>query len=142
MIRVINYIRLNKEKRLTVEVWFWTAVFRSLLRFVPVKYMQKHYGIPGEESPDCESMLNYTMARKIAYHVNRVAEHTPWESRCLVRALTAQRLFTKQNITSTLYLGVKTEEEKMIAHAWIRTGSYYATGGNGTGYAMVAKFRK
>lgn len=142
MIRVINYIRLNKEKWLTIEVWFWTAVFRFFIRFIPVKYMQKHYGISGEESPDEESMDHYAIVRKIAYHVNRIAEHTPWESRCLVRALTAQRLMTRNAITSTLYLGVKTEEDKMIAHAWIRTGGYYVTGGNGDGYAMVAKFRK
>lgn len=142
MLRVMNYIRLNREKWLTVEIWFWTAVFRLLLLFVPVKYIKKHYGISGEESPSCESIDNYVEARKIAYHVNRIAEHTPWESKCLVRALTAQRLLTKKKISSTLYLGVKTEDKKMIAHAWLRIGCYYATGGNGNGYAMVAKFRK
>lgn len=105
MLRVMNYIRLNREKWLTVEIWFWTAVFRLLLLFVPVKYIKKHYGISGEESPSCESIDNYVEARKIAYHVNRIAEHTPWESKCLVRALTAQRLLTKKKISSTLYLG-------------------------------------
>lgn len=142
MIQVMNFIRLNRQKRMTVEVWFWAAIFRMILLFVPVKYMRKHYGISGEESPEGESKENYAKARKIAYHVNRIAEHTPWESKCLVRALTAQRLLTKQNISSTLYLGVKKEEEKLLAHAWIRTGGYYATGGNGDGYTLVAKFRK
>lgn len=142
MIRVIDYIKLNKQKWLTVEVWFWAAVYRLLVRFVPAKYMKKHYGISGEESPPDESRENYTKAWKIAYHVNRIAEHTPWKSKCLVRALTAQRLFTKKKVSSTLYLGVKKEGDKMVAHAWIRTGGYYATGGNGDGYTMVAKFRK
>lgn len=139
---VINYIRLNREKRLTIEIWFWAAVFRLMILFVPTKYMIRHYGISGEESSPNESMDNYSKARKIAFHVNRIAEHTPWESKCLVRALTAQRLLTKNKISSTLYLGVKKEGEKLVAHAWIRTGGYYVTGGNGTGYTMVAKLRK
>ena len=142
MIRILNFISLNKDKRLTVEIWAWTGIYRLLLLLVPVKYTKKYYGISGEESPYSESIGHYAKARKIAYHVNRIAEHTPWESKCLVRALTAQRLFTKAKITSTLYLGVKPENENMIAHAWLRSGSYYATGGNGNGYAMVAKFRK
>jgi len=142
MIRVTDYIRLNKEKWLTIEVWFWAAVFRLLILFVPAKHMKKYYGTIGEESSEAESKEKYRYAKKIAYHVNRVAEHTPWESKCLVRALTAQKLLTKQNISSTLYLGVKKDNEKLVAHAWIRTGCFYATGGNGEGYTMVTKFRK
>lgn len=142
MIRIMNYLRFNKQKWLTIEVWFWTAVYRLIVLLVPAKYMKNHYGISGEESPAEESMDHYVKAGKIAYHVNRVAEHTPWDSKCLVRALTAQRLLTKKNISTTLYLGVKTDDDRMIAHAWLRTGEYYATGGNGDGYAIVAKFRK
>ena len=142
MIRVRDYVRFNREKRLTIEVWFWAAVYRLMIVFVPVKYLKKHFGISGEESSPEESKDNYVKAVKIAYHANRIAEHTPWESKCLVRALTAQRLLTKKKISSTLYLGVKKEGETMAAHAWIRTGSYFASGGDGNGYTMVAKYRK
>ena len=34
------------------------------------------------------------------------------------------------------------EEEKMVAHAWLRCGEMYVTGGNGEGYAIVSKFYK
>ncbi len=142
MIRIIHFMRLNREKGLTLQVWLWAACFRLLLRFVPIRFLKKHFGAAGEESPEDESIESYTQARKIAYHVNRISDHTPWESKCLVRALTAQRLLTKKKISSTLYLGVKKENSGMIAHAWIRTGSYYAAGGDGSGYAVVAKFRK
>lgn len=142
MIRAINFIRINKEKHLTIEVWFWAAVFRLLLLIAPAKLMKRYFGSSGEESAFTESKDNYIKARKIAYHVNRVAGHTPWESKCLVRALTAQKLLTKKKISSTLYLGVKKEGNKMVAHAWIRTGGYYMTGGNGDGYTTVARFRK
>ena len=73
--------------------------------------------------------------------VNRITEHTLWESKCLVRAMTARKLLKEAGIHSTLYLGVGKDEGKMIAHAWLRCGQMYVTGGNGSSYAMVAKFR-
>lgn len=142
MIRITNFIRYNRDKWLTVQVWLWAAIFRMMILIVPVKYVKRYYGISEEESPELESKESYKKARKIAYYVNRISEHTPWESKCLVRALTAQRLLTKKNVTSTLYLGVKNEGNKMVAHAWLRTGCYYVTGGDGSDYTTVAKFRK
>jgi hypothetical protein len=138
----MNYIRFNREKWLTIEVWFWAAVFRFIVLFIPAKYIRKHYGISGEESPSTVSKENYVKARLIAYHVNRIAEHTPWQSKCLVRALTAQKLLTKNKISTTLYLGIKRSGEDLFAHAWIRTGGCFVTGGTGDDYVVVAKFRK
>ena len=142
MIKITNYIRYNRDKWLTVQVWLWAAIYRLVIIIVPMKYAKRNYGILGEESPEHESKEKYWKVRKIAYYVNRVSEHTPWESKCLVRALTAQKLLTNNGITSTLYLGVKNEDDKMVAHAWLRSGCYNVTGGDGNDYMMVAKFRK
>lgn len=139
---IFHFIKFNHGKKLTIRVWFWAGLYRAVILIIPPKIMKKYYGIPDEESPDSESEDNYRKAMRIAYHVNRVAEHTPWESKCLVRALTAQRLLKKEHISTTLYLGVKKEEEKMVAHAWIRTGNFYVTGGDGKDYTTVARFRK
>ena len=47
----------------------------------------------------------------------------------------------KRGIKTTLYLGVnKDTNNDMKAHAWIRAGEMYVTGGDGKGYATVAKF--
>ena len=142
MIKITNYIRYNRDKWLTFQVWLWAAIYRLVVLIVPMKHVKRNYGISGEESPELESKEDHWKARKIAYYVNRVSEHTPWESKCLVRALTAQRLLTKKKVASTLYLGVKNEGNKMVAHAWLRSGCYYVTGGDGNDYIMVAKFRK
>lgn len=140
--RIIDFMRYNRDKKLTIAVWFWASVFRPCILFIPAKYMKKFYGIEGEESPMDENEATYWQASRIAHHVNRVSSHTPWESKCLVRALTAQKLLTRKKIASTLYLGVGRKGGKMVAHAWIRTGSYYLTGGMGEDYAIVARFRK
>ena len=38
--------------------------------------------------------------------------------------------------------GVWHEEGKMVAHAWLRFGEMYVTGGDGGGYTTVARFCK
>ena len=70
-----------------------------------------------------------------------MCSRTAWESKCLVRALTAQRLLKKKGIPSTMYLGCKMEEGNMVAHAWLRVGKLYVTGGNGESYSKVDRFR-
>ena len=60
----------------------------------------------------------------------------------LVRALAAQRLLCRRGLSSTLYLGCGMEEGKMVAHAWLRFGEMYVTGGDGGGYTTVARFCK
>ena len=46
----------------------------------------------------------------------------------------------EKGIASTIYLGVFKENGKLKAHAWLRCGQLYLTGGNGEGMAVVAKF--
>ncbi len=141
MVNIKGFFKHNHNKRITIIVWFLAAKYRFRIRFVPMKYLKKSFGIEGEESPTEGTREEYRYARMIGEYVNRSANNTPWESKCLVRALTAQKLLKKKGIPTTMYLGVKTEDEKMVAHAWIRTGQLYVTGGNGTGYAVVAKYR-
>ena len=141
MINIVGFLKNNKNKKITISVWWYAAYFRFLIRFIPMKYLRKHLGIQGEESDTEATPEAYKYAKLISRHVGRSASHTPWESKCLVRALTAHRLLKKKGIPSTLYLGVGTEEGKMVAHAWLRVGKLYVTGGNGEGYAVVDRYR-
>ena len=142
MINPIGFLKKNHQKKLTVQVWWYAAVFRVKIKFVPMKWLEKTFGIQNEDTElgDIEPAVRKRL-RQISYHVNRVASHTPWESLCLVRALTAQRIMKKEGLESTMYLGVMLEDGKMEAHAWIRHKDFYVTGGDGSGYAVVAKFR-
>ena len=89
-----------------------------------------------------EEALRMRQAARIAQIVGKVCDKTPWESKCLVRALAAQRLLCRRGLSSTLYLGCGMEEGKMVAHAWLRFGEMYVTGGDGGGYTTVARFCK
>ena len=127
---------------MTLESYWYAACYRLCLVFIKPKKLRPHWGEEGRESPQEETRANYCQAAHISQIVNRYCDKTVWESKCLVRALTAQKMLSKRNIHSTLYLGCAQKDGKMIAHAWLRCGSMYVTGGNGEGYAEVDRFYK
>lgn len=137
---IIGFFTKNPQKRFTILSYLYSAKYRFQIRFIPSKYLKKNWGIEGEESPDKVEPWQNTYARNVSFVVNRICTKTKWESKCLVRALTAQALLKNKGISSTMYLGCGYDEGKMVAHAWLRCGKYYITGGNGEGYAIVDKF--
>lgn len=139
--RFIDFMRYNGEKWMTITVYFYTAYYRLCIRFVPMPKIEKNMGIRGEESEETETEENVRLAKLVRFHVNRVTEHLPLKRKCWVRALTARKILMKHGVNSTLYMGVGKENDQMIAHAWLRCGQIYVTGGNGQGYAVVAKFK-
>lgn len=132
----------NKNKLDFIKAFIYMGYFRAFILFIPFNKLRKRMGKVKEESPEEVSEEIYMKARRIARIVGIVSSHTPWESKCLVQALTAQKMLNKQGISTTLYLGVKKDNNnQMLAHAWIRCGNYFVTGGvNKQGYAVVAKF--
>lgn len=137
-----QFLFYNKNKKIVLKAWIYCAYYRILIKYIPMKYLEKKFGIKGEESPELVDKDQYKNAVIVGHEVNRIADKTPWESKCLVRALAAQKILYKKKIQTTLYLGVgKDKESKMIAHAWLRCGECYITGGNGAKYAIVARFK-
>jgi len=118
----------------------YAAYYRLLIFMVPPKYLKPKWGLEGEESAEKEVIEIYCYAKKVSYAVNRICNKTAWESKCLVRALTAKKLLKMKGILSTMYLGCNVEDGNMTAHAWLRCGEMYVTGGDGKGYAIVDKF--
>lgn len=135
-----NFIFKNKFKSMTLRAYLYSAIFRIQVKFVEPKKMRKHWGEEGKESDMEETREHYKYAASVSRIVNRICTKVPWESKCLVRALTAQKILKKKGIHSTLYLGCGKQEEKMVAHAWLRCGKMYVTGGDGREYSVVDKF--
>ena len=141
--RGYRFIRYNEHKAITLKAWALSARYRFQMLYSDTKKLKHKWGIAGQESPEDATIEEYRFAKKVSYAVNQVCSKTKWESKCLVRALTAQKLMAEKGIDSTLYLGCKEVDGKMYAHAWIRCGRAYVTGGNGSedGYAIVEKFK-
>lgn len=136
-----NFLENNKHKIKMLLIYVYTAFCRFLILTVPARKLESGFGLRGEESAYEESIYIMTRAYHIGRIVERIAEKTPWKSTCLVKAMTARKLLVREQIPCTLYLGVGKAEGKMVAHSWLRCGTVYVTGGNGAGYAIVAKFR-
>lgn len=138
---VKNFIFQNHYKDITVKVFIYSALYRMQILFVSPAKMKKRWGAEGEESSHEETEKNYEYAVHVSQAVYRVCNKTDWESKCLVRALTARRLLYNAGIHTTLYLGCKYDQGKMSAHAWLRCGDSYVTGGEiRNDYAVVDKF--
>lgn len=55
----------------------------------------------------------------IQRHINAATKRLPWESKCFERALAAKLMLRRRNMNGKLYLGVKKEGKKFVAHAWL-----------------------
>lgn len=146
MNKLIDFIFHNKFRRVTILTRVYSAYYRFHILHTPMEKLKKKMGILDEETPNEPLGDEYVeMLRTISMKVNGICERTKWESKCLVRALTAKKLLKHYQIPTTLYLGVRKDEEgNMLAHAWLRAGNYIVTGSNRgefQAYGVVAKFR-
>ncbi|MEG0669370.1 MAG: lasso peptide biosynthesis B2 protein [Clostridium sp.] len=138
-----TFANISHGRRLRfIEAFIYTGIFRAFILFVPFNKLKKRMGKHNNESQKEVDIKSHKIAREVTWAITQAARHTLWESKCLVQALTAQKMMKHRKISTTIYLGVKkNEKDEMIAHAWVRCGSYYITGGtNKEGYAVVAKF--
>ena len=56
-------------------------------------------------------------------------------------SINCTEIIKNQGISTTIYLGVRKEGNEMKAHAWLRCGEYYVTGGAiREQYTVVARF--
>ncbi|MGL5087632.1 MAG: lasso peptide biosynthesis B2 protein [Clostridium sp.] len=141
--KLITFIKIdNKTKFDFLVAYIYCGIARTYIRFMPFNKLRKKMGKSKEESSEVVGNETYKLAKRISWIVVQAAKYTPWESKCLVQALTAQRMLKRLGICTTLYLGVnKDSQNNILAHAWLRCGEYIVTGGSQKGgYVVVAKF--
>lgn len=141
--RINTFLKMDtRDKLILIEAFILSGIVRAIIFFIPFNRIKKYIGTYNSESPEETESSCYEMIKKVAWAVALVSNYTPWESKCLVQALTAQKMLKKRHIYSTLYLGVAREgENKLNAHAWLRSGRVLVTGGYGwSRFKVVAKF--
>ena len=137
-----TFFKISNELKVEfLKAFFYMGFYRAFILFVPFNKLRKRMGKHKEESAEKETRDVYKIASHISWVVTLISSKTPWESKCLVQALTAQRMLKSKGISTTIYLGVRKEGNEMKAHAWLRCGEYYVTGGAiREQYTVVAKF--
>lgn len=129
-------------KWLVLQTFCLCGIVRLLILTIPFKKIQPYLGTRNEESCNEITLEQYKQAMKVKWVVQSVSRYTPWESKCLVKAIVAQYLLRKKGISTTLYLGAcRAEEGGLKAHAWLRCGQVIVTGERSKAdYKEVSKF--
>lgn len=138
-----KFFRLSRlEKWVLVEACLYLALSIVVIKLVPFRrissYLGKHMAVSSEKmNQDEERIVNL-----IRLAILRVSTHLLWKSACLPLAMTAKFMLGRRGIETTLYMGVKMKESgKLSAHAWLRAGEFFVTGGSDKQYfTIVASF--
>lgn len=88
----------------------------------------------GEHQKEAQSILNpeeKAYLTRLQKNMRRLKRNLPWNVKCFEEVIAAKKLLEKKDIKSTLYLGVaRNEENKLIAHAWLKTDNRIVFGQN------------
>lgn len=124
-------VRLSWRDWWTVaEATLWLALARLAILLVRFSVLARRLGVHMRESTQDDDLAQRPALRRIRWAIGAVSRRAPWRCKCLEQALTAKVMLRLRGIRSTLYLGVAHDPgEPMQAHAWLRCGSYYVTGG-------------
>jgi hypothetical protein len=130
------------DQWLFVQAYLGLGLAWMVIHTLPFRCIATRLGACMGKSPDTITPAQAQVARRVSWAVRRASGLTPWPSVCLPQAITAKALLRRRGITSTLYLGATFNEHKsLLAHAWLRCGSLYITGGPGhEHYGVVASF--
>src|SRR5690625_7985705 len=104
------FLSLSPEmKWLCFEVYLYLAYARILKS----RSFSKVSSSLGEEMKETTKDITFTNKRKLAQVsqvIGIVSHYTFWKSDCFVKAVAAMRILKRQNIESTLYFGIRSEE--------------------------------
>lgn len=133
LVRLYNFTRRPwQDQWLYFQTYILLGLARLAINIVPFSRLVKHLGPSMVESPMEVPVAHLREARRIAWMVRSASRYTPWKSNCFPQAIAAKYLLHRRGINSTLYLGAAFKARtELEAHAWLRCGQLYVTGGAG-----------
>lgn len=128
MERIRKFLRMPLRQKLMIPlVVILVLYYRWLVEHRPFSELSPKIGTLNFETP----LHRVPEAAWDVWGIVRaVCDRLPWTTKCLPRALAAKKLLNHCGCKCTLYMGVALDEDgKMNAHAWLRCGRLYVTGG-------------
>ncbi|MBS2969640.1 lasso peptide biosynthesis B2 protein [Metabacillus sp. KIGAM252] len=140
MRKVKNFLLLDFETKFYLIEAFILLAWARMLKAQPFAKTANLLGTPMKETDF--TLADTAIAKKVSDCIHIMSSYTFWESQCLVKGIAAMKMLERRNIESTLYLGTgKDENNQLIAHAWLRSGTYMVTGSEGMErFTMVSCF--
>lgn len=129
--RLAKFFKLTWRERARLgEAILYLAAARITLVLIPFNRLAPHLGVRELQSSETfAAPPERAQAMQTGREVRTMSRFVPWDSMCLAQALAAKWMLERRGIVSTLYLGVAYDEHrKMLAHAWLRSGTVFVTG--------------
>ncbi|TVQ01111.1 MAG: lasso peptide biosynthesis B2 protein [Balneolaceae bacterium] len=131
------------EKWMLTRVFLLLAFFRVLILFFPFKTIARYLGEQGKETTSVDVYSSsHEFMENTARFISNMSRLVPWESKCLVQAAAGKVMLNRKGIESTVYFGVKKNNEAALeAHAWLRVGPKIILGGEiASEFVVVSTF--
>ncbi len=143
MRRLLRFIKLpGQMKLLCVEAYLLLSFSALILRIFRFSAIAGVLGYANRETSHSDHGIDPYLVKQISLAIQLMQRYTFRESTCLIQAYTAKMMLRKRKLKSTVYLGVaKMADTKMTAHAWVRCGTIFVTGGDASQvFTITGKF--
>lgn len=138
-----------KEYRLFIEAWFFLAIARILIFWIPFRKLLPLIGQQvSQDEAEIETsnqVASSDLLELISISIRRACRRSPWRTKCFEQALSARMMLRRRGIKSIIYFGVRksisNQKEKLEAHAWLVCSGVVVTGGeNNNTFTIVGRF--
>lgn len=135
-------LSIDWESRILLLEAFLFLGWARILKQLPFSKIAGSLGEHMQETTYLNDPKNTKVLKKVSEAIQLMSRHTLWESQCLVQAIAGMKMLKRRKIESTLYLATaKDENGDFVAHAWLRSGSFYISGSEVMkGFTVVANF--
>lgn len=130
----------SSDLLLFAEAYVRLAFVRLLIVSLPFRFVASHLGELQAETPRDDDPSAQLTARRVRRAILAASRRAPWRCKCLEQAIAAKTMLRSRGLATTLYLGVA-RADALEAHAWLRCGSYFVSGGDGASrFVVVSTF--
>lgn len=140
MLLISKYINLDKQERsLLLYTFIFSVKVRYFIKFHKMPYYVNHLGRKSVKTEKCN--YNVEDVKKLIRNIKRVNKFSFWRTKCFEDAFTLKLLLKKQAVESTIYFGVKkNDNDTLDAHAWLKIGEDCLIGCAGIETYTVTEF--
>ncbi|WP_121613808.1 lasso peptide biosynthesis B2 protein [Mesobacillus foraminis] len=144
MNKIKQFLSYDKATKLLFIEAFCLLAWARILKSRSFVKVAPSLGEQMGETTNEDNQNNIRILKHISQAIHVTSKYTFWESQCLVQAIAGMKMLTRRNIEATIYFGTARDETgKLIAHAWLRSGSFYVTGSDGMErFTVVNTFAK
>lgn len=137
-----KYYSIDKtERKILNRTFFWLIYAFILVRLIPLRWFSHRLGEFNKETEVEIKEDQNDLIIRLRKNIRRLKKQIPWKVKCFEEAITAKKVLEKYNVKTTIYLGItKDSEEKLIAHAWLKSGDVFITGEKGHEHFAITGF--